>query len=72
MRLPTALVLSLLVAALAPLGTGCAAEDDASGTTRLHNPQTNVNTIGPGAGAGASPRDMPGGGRGSVAPHTKQ
>ena len=73
MKLPTAVVLSLLVAGLAPLGTGCAAEDDAGGTTRAHNPQNpSTNTIGPGAGVGAAPRDMPGGGRGSVGPHSKQ
>jgi hypothetical protein len=70
MTLRASLALALLL--LAPLATGCAADTDADGTTHANNPH-NSNTpsqgIGPSGGAGASPHDMPGGGRGSTGPH---
>ena len=71
MPLRVAFVLALV---LGPLATGCASDADADGTTHAnnpHNPNTPSQGIGPSGGVGASPRDMPGGGRGSTGPHGK-
>jgi len=56
---------------LGPLLGACAGQADGDGSTHANNPH-NENTppegIGPSGGVGASPRDMPGGGRGSTTP----
>ncbi|HEY3818317.1 MAG TPA: hypothetical protein VGL81_14155 [Polyangiaceae bacterium] len=69
MSLRGALVLVLLSA---PFVAACGSETAVDGSTRAadpHNANTPTQGIGPSGNVGASPRDMAGGGRGSLGPH---